>query len=179
MKRMRLLNCILMVMVVGLGSNVFAGTESQFDKKAYAKIAKKTIGRVISNNIDVDKMSADMEKLVALGVSGCKEYMGNPETPPAEVKVMKITIENADKMKSLTLDQIETQWHEGGVLKANGVDIGKFDHFDEVMCFVDTVVHPATAIICLKEYRKTKNAELLQQIQDELAEVVEHLKHLK
>jgi len=179
MKTMKWINCILMVMVIGLVSNVFAGTEHQFDTKSYDKIAKKTIGRVISGNIDADKMLADMEKLVKLGVAGCKEHMGEAETPPLEAKIMKYTIENANKMGSLTLGQIETQWHEGGFLKAKGVDTSGFDHFAEVLCHYDAVVHPATAIICLKEYKKTKNGELLEQLKDELAEVREHLKHLE
>lgn len=179
MKRMRWLTCILMVLVVGMVTNAFAGTKHQFDKKAYDKIAKKTIGRVISGNIDADKMLADMEKLVELGVAGCKEHMSESETPPKEVKIMKMTIDNAQRMSSLTLDEIEAQWHEGGVLKANGVDISSYDHFAEVMCHYDAVVHPATAIICLKEYKKTKKEALLEQVKDELAEVREHLKHLE
>ena len=171
--------CILSVMIFGMVSTVFAGTEHQFDVKTYDKIAKKTIGMVISGNIDADKMIADMEKLVELGIAGCKEHMGESETPLVEAKIMEYTIENASKMGSLTLSQIEDQWHEGGFLKAKGVDISHFDHFDEVMCHYDAVVHPATAIICFKEYKKTKNEDLLDQVKDELAEVREHLKHLE
>ena len=64
-------------------------------------------------------------------------------------------------------------------MKANGIDISTYDHFSDVMCFCEAVVHPATAIICLKEYKKTKNEELLEQMKAELAEVREHLKHLE
>ena len=46
------------------------------------------------------------------------------------------------------------------------------------MCYYDAVVYPATAIICLKEYRNTKNDELLEQVKAELVEVREHMKHL-
>jgi len=160
-------------------SNGFAGTEHQFDVKSYDKIAKKTIGRVISGNIDADKMMADMEKLIGLGIAGCKEHMTEPETPAEEAKIMESTIKNANTMSSLSLEQIESQWHEGGFMKAKGIDLGKFDHFSEVLCHYDAVVHPATAIILLKEYKKTNNEELMQQLQDELVEVREHLKHLE
>jgi len=179
MKKATCWGCMLMMLIAGMVTNIFAGTKHEFDKKTYDKIAKKTIGRVISGNIDADKMLADMEKLVELGIAGCKEHMSEPETPPIEVKLMKITIDNAGKMASLTLDEIEAQWHEGGVLKADGVDINRFDHFAEVMCHYDAVVHPATAIICLKEYKKTQKDALLEQVKSELAEVREHLKHIE
>lgn len=179
MKRVKWLHGVLIVLVVGMLSYAFAGTKHQFDTKTYDKIAKRTIGKIISGTVDTDKMIGDMEKLMELGIAGCEEHMGEAETPPTEVKIMKIIVENAGKMKSLTLDEIESQWHEGGALKANGVDIGTYDHFSEVMCHYDAVVHPATAIICLKEYKKTKNEELLEQVKAELAEVKEHLKHLE
>jgi len=179
MKRMRRLFCISIVLVFGLVSSVFAASAHQFDVKSYDKIAKKNIGRVIIGNIDADKMVGDMEELLQIGIAGCKGYMGETETPPEEVKIMKIIIENADKMASLILNDIEAQWHEGGVLKANGINIDKFEHFSKVMSYIDAVVHPATAIICLKEYKKSKNKDLLEQMKDELAEVREHLKHLE
>ncbi len=179
MKRMRRLICILIVLVLGSVSSVFAASAHQFDVKSYDKIAKKNIGRVVSGNIDADKMVGEMEKLVQIGIDGCKEYIGEAETPPEEVKMMKIIIENADKMAFLTLNDIEAQWHDGGVFKANGINIDKFGHFAKVMCYTDAVVHPATAIICLKEYKKSKNEDLLEQMKDELAEVREHLKHLE
>jgi len=178
MNKNRWFNAIVIVLVVGLASLAFAAAH-EFDKKTYDKLAKKTIGRVISGNIDANKMLADMEKLVELGVAGCKEHMREPETPQSEVQIMKFTADNAGRMQSLTLKEIEQQWHEGGFLKAKGIDINTFDHFAEVMCHYDAVVHPATAIICLKEYKNTKNDELLEQVKAELAEVREHLKHLE
>lgn len=179
MRRIICFSCILTILITGIVTYAFAETKHKFDIKTYDKIAKKTIGSVVSGNIDVDKMLSDMKKLVDFGISGCEEYMGEPETPPEEVKIMKITSENAKRMSSLTLDEIKAQWHKGGVLKANGIDINKFNHFSVVMCYYDAVVHPAIAIICLKEYRKTENEELLDQLEYELAEVRQHLKYLE
>jgi hypothetical protein len=92
---------------------------------------------------------------------------------------MKATVENAQKMKGLSLSEVEAQWHEGSFLKGQGVNMDKYDHFSEVMCHYDTVVHPATAIIALNEYKKTNNEDYLEQVKDELAEVIQHLKHLE
>ena len=120
-----------------------------------------------------------MDKLLTLGIAGCEEHMGEKETPAIEAKIMRYTIDNAKSMAALSLENIESQWHEGGFLKSKGIDIESYDHFAEVMCHYDAVVHPATAIICLKEYQKSKNEELLEQVKAELAEVKEHLKHLE
>jgi len=179
MKRMKWLNCLLVILFVGMATSAFAGTKHEFDKKTYDKIAKRNIGRLISGNVDADTMMMDMEQLVELGIAGCKEHMSEAETPALEAKMMRITMDNAQRMSLLTLDQIEEQWHEGGVLRSNGIDINKFSHFDEVMSHFDAVVHPATVIICLKQYKKTKNVALLEQAQDELEEVREHLKHIE
>ncbi len=172
-----LTTCMVMLFTVN-----FAGAEEtahEFDAAKFDKIAKKAVGAIISGNVDADAMLGDMEELLELGVSGCEEHMNEPETPEVEKKLMQLAIDNADEMTSMSLADIEAQWHEGGAAKDAGIDIEQFDHFDEVMCHYDGVVHPATCIICLKEYKKSKNDELLTQIQAELEEVREHMKHLK
>lgn len=44
---------------------------------------------------------------------------------------------------------------------------------------MDTIVHPATAIIALRDYKKSKDKALLQQVHDELEEVVHHVERIK
>jgi len=123
-------------------------------------------------------MIANMEHLVELGIAGCEEHMNEPETPDVEKKLMKQLITQAKVLSTLSLEDIEKLWHDGGYAKKEGIDIHKFDHFDEVMCHYDAVVHPATAIICLNEYKKDNKEEHLDQVKDELSEVIEHMKHL-
>jgi hypothetical protein len=174
-----LISCLLVVLMAVIVTNTFAQTHHEFDKSGYTKIVKKAIGQIISGNIDTGKMLTDMDKLVAMGIAGCEEHMGEKETPAVEVKMMKYTIDNAQSMSSLSLDKIEEQWHEGGFLKSKGIDLNSFSHFDEVMSHYDAIVHPATVIICLKEYEKSKNEELLEQMKAELAEVKEHIEHIE
>ncbi|MGA1823622.1 MAG: hypothetical protein ACMUIP_03085 [bacterium] len=172
--------CIFLVMfLLGFAAGAKAQTIHQFDVAIYKEIARQTVGNIIKGTVNADEMIANMEKLLALGKEGCAEHMNEAETPPVEAKLMKLALENAEKMISLSLEQIEEKWHEGGFPKSNGIDIEKFDHFSEVMSHYDSLVHPATAIICLKEYKTTKNNDLLEQVKDELAEVIEHLKHLE
>ena len=170
---------ITLVVVAVILNHAFAGTKNHFDKKAYEKFVKGNIGRIITGNIDVEEMLIDMEQAVKLGLAGCESYMSEPEIPQRENEIMKYIIKNIQEMKSLNLDQIETLWHEGGFLKDKGIDISTMNHFSEVMCHYDSVVHPVTAIICLKQYMKTNDENLLAQIKAELAEVKEHIKHLE
>ncbi len=149
-----------------------------FNIDEYDAIAKKTVAAVISGNVNADQMIADMVTLMAMGVAGCKFYLTAEGTPANEAKAMEVTIANADKMTSLDLESIEPMWHDGGVLTENGVDVDAIPHFSPGWSYFDAVVHPATAIICLRDYQASGNDELLDQVQDELTEVREHLKHL-
>ena len=179
MKRFFTITAILIAIVLMITIGLNAGTKHDFDKEAYNKIAKKAIGLVVSGNADPEKMLVHLNTLVEMGIAGCQEHMNEPETPANEKKIMEWVIEQGPKMTSLSLDEIEKLWHDGGFLKGKGIDIDKFEHFDEVMCHYDAVVHPATAIICINEYKKDKSEEHLDQIKDELAEVIEHIKHLE
>ncbi|MBN1765583.1 MAG: hypothetical protein JW860_10025 [Sedimentisphaerales bacterium] len=200
---------IIALVLIALGAMMVIadepeGTKHEFDKKGFTKIAKQTIGRVLKDDIDADKMLLDMEKLVDLGIAGCQEHMGEAETPENEKKMMQLIIDYATntnvvqkdgkpvlkedgkyirKMTQLSLSEIEKQWHEGGIAKKEGIDFDKFDHFSEVLCHFDTVVHPATCVICLNEYKKaeedSRKEELMEQVKNELKEVIEHLKHLE
>lgn len=177
---MKKLYLTVLVVVLSLGlMNAFGQTKHQFDKEAFVKLAKKNIGAVLSGSVDADAMLVDMEKLVQMGVAGCQEHMDEAETPEQEKGLMKLVIDGSAKMKDLKRKEIEEQWHEGAAAKKVGIDLEAFDHFAEVMCHYDAVVHPVTCIICLKEYKATGNDELLEQIKSELQEVVEHMKHLE
>lgn len=188
MKRLSVITSLLLAFAAPMAL-ADEGTKHEFDKKTFDKIAKKTIGAIIKGQVNPTKMMEDLEKLTDLGVAGCKEHMGEPETPDHEKKLMQMTADAGQKDKSgkrkmtaLTLEKIEQQWHEGGAAKQAGIDIESFGHFSEVMCHYDAVVHPATCIICLKEYQKTtdnsRREVLLSQMKAELQEVREHLKHL-
>jgi len=160
-----------------------AQTQHEFDKTTYDQVAKKTIGQVLGGSANADQLLGNMRQLITLGVAGCREHLEEPETPETEKKVMQAVIDNAQGMQTLTLEEIEAQWHEGGFLKGQGVDIEQFDHFSEVLCHYEAVVHPATCVICLRQYgnasSEDEREELLEQVKGELQEVREHLKHLE
>ena len=164
---------VVSLLSAGLVSGAYA---MDMDVTGYKKIARETIKEALSGSIsDIDGLIAKQEKLMKMGIEGCREHA---KEHPKDAKIMDLVIKNAEKMKAMTLDEIEEAWHEGGVLNENGIDVDSMDHMSTVLSHLDLVVHPATTYIALKEYKKTRDADLLDQVKDELAEVLKHLKHL-
>jgi hypothetical protein len=190
MKKVKCLTWVLIVLIAGMWTSVFAADENHleaeehlhdahFDIKLYDKLSKKNIGRILSGNIDVDLMVSDMEELLEQGIKGAEAHMEDSHTPAVEAKMMKSLIENHEKMITMTLDDLETQWHEGAALKSQGIDISKMDPLGEAMRHLELIVYPAEAIICLKQYKNTKDEDLLEIMEESLVEARDHLKHLE
>ncbi len=147
------------------------------DTGTYKKIANSTIQTVLSGSVsNVDALIADQEKLIAIGIAGCKEYA---KQDPKHAKLMKLVVDNADNMKAMTLDEIEPAWHDGEFVNESGIDFDAIDHFSPALSHMDSVLHPATAIIALRDYKGSGDADLLEQVKDELSEVLKHIEHVK
>jgi len=147
------------------------------DVDAFTKIANDTIKQMNYGVVgDIDALIAQQEQLMVLGMEGGIEYLqSNPEGGQALVYV----IENAEAMKSLSLDEIEELWHGGGFLRSKGIDTEKIDHFGQANSLMDAVIHPATSYLLIKKYKETGNTEFLARVKGEIFEVLEHLKHVK
>lgn len=153
------------------GKSVFAMDTVLFTKLANETIQEANTGFVANINRLIDMQ----EQMIRLGVAGCKEYIAqNPDSSA----LLQLVVDNANNMMNLTLDEIEDQWHQGNFPKSKGVDPEKFDHFGEMFSLMDSVVHPATSYIALKEYKRTRKADNLARASAELIEVVEHVAHI-
>ena len=146
------------------------------DIENYENLANNTIRQMNSGVVgDIEAMIAVQERLIILGMEGGIEYL---QKHPKGGTPLKLVIENAEDMKSLSLDEIEALWHQGGYLKKKGIDQDKIDHFGPMMSLMDSVIHPATSYLLMKEYKRTGNPDLLVQVKAELFEVLEHIKHV-
>lgn len=146
------------------------------DVDTYLQLTGATIRQMDMGVVgDIDEMIAVQEELMVLGIEGGVDYL---VSSPENGQPLNLVILNAEKMKNLTIDDIERLWHGGEFLRSKGIDPEKIDHFGPMMSLMDAVIHPATAYILLKEYKKTGNPELLQRVKAELMEVAEHVKHV-
>ena len=86
----------------------------------------------------------------------CKEYL-------------TVAMDSVETMFSLTLEQIESDYHADGKLPA----------MNDVKCYhaKDLLVHPATVAVIAKEL--PESTESREMILDEIAEVLEHLKQVQ
>ena len=113
---------------------------------------------------------------MVIGMEGGITYL---QESPEGGQPLQHVILNAENMKNLTLAQIEDLWHGGGYLKSKGIDPEKIDHFGPLMSLMDSVIHPATSYLLLKEYKRTGDSSLLVRVKAELLEVLEHIKHVQ
>ncbi|MBT5229270.1 MAG: hypothetical protein HOM11_03225 [Methylococcales bacterium] len=130
----------------------------------------------MAGNVDADALIAKQQTLIKLAKEGISEYvLTNEKAAP----ILNEVTAQAESMTKLSLEEIEEQWHDYGALHAKGLKPEAFDHFGPEISFMDAIIHPATGIIALNEYKKDKDAEHLEQVKEELNEVLEHLKHIK
>ena len=147
------------------------------DIESFNKLAGDTIKQMNMGVVgDIDALIAMQEQLMVIGMEGGIEYL---KEGPTNSQPLMLVIENAESMKDLSLDEIEFLWHGGNYLKSKGVDPEKIDHFGPMMSLMDSVIHPATSYLLIKEYKKTGNPDLLVRVKAELFEVLEHVKHIK
>jgi len=166
---------VLLAASVGLLSQAAAADFAEFKKLANETISTVASGKV--SNASIDKLIANQEKLIKIGMAAMGEYA---DSHPDVAKVLNIVKGKATSMQNLSLSEIEAQWHEGGYLKSKGIDVDKvLGQKSAAGSLMDTVVHPATVIIVLNEYKKKADQKHLDQIKDELDEVLKHLEMIK
>jgi hypothetical protein len=168
------------IAVAGVASILLFGASfSSFaaDLAKFSQIAKDTMSQVSGGSVaDVDKLIAMQEELITIGKSAIKEYVG---AHPKSAKMLNLVSENATKMTKMSLAEIEKEWHEKGFLKGQGIRTDQLEEKSVTGSLMDTIVHPATAIIALRSYKTSKDKALLQQVHDELEEVVHHVEMIK
>ena len=161
----------LLVLLIFFSSTAFA-----LDVKTFNKLASDTIKQMNMGVVgDIDALIATQEQLMIIGLEGGIQYL---QEKPKDPRPLMHVIEKAEDMKDLSLKEIEELWHAGNYLKSKGIDQDKIDHFGPMMSLMDSVIHPATSYLLLKEYKKTGNRDLLVQVKAELFEVLEHVKHV-
>jgi len=154
----------------------FSTLANALDVETFNKLANDTIKQMNMGVVgDIDAMIAIQEQLMVIGLEGGIDFLQKGAKNP---RPLMLVLENAEHMKELSLDEIEHLWHAGNFLKSKGIDPDKIDHFGPMMSLMDTVIHPATSYLLIKEYKRTGDADLLVRVKAELFEVLEHVKHI-
>lgn len=150
--------------------------QAALDVSAYRRLAEETMREAISGKVDdVETTLRRVDAIIAIAVDGARSHA---REVPADAKVLEFVVANIAKMKSLGLDDLEAQWHDGAAFKEIGVDWKKVDQFGKLASLADAIIHPVTAHVLLREYAKSRDAKLLDRVKEELNEVLEHVKKL-
>ena len=164
---------------LGLAVLSILSTTTSFaqDWQHFEKMANQTINAVKKGHPkDIDQLINLQEELMEIGIQACKDYaMANPQ----DAKMFELVINEAETMKFLSLNEIKQQWHAKRFLLNHGIPVDKLQQNSTTGSLLDAVVHPATAYIALREYRRTRDAALLEQVNLELSEAVLQLTYLQ
>lgn len=162
--------------VAALALSVLTASGSHaLDADRYKEIVAQTISGLGDETVDVAMLKSFQEELIAIGIGGARDFA---VSSPDDAELMTFVADSAPAMTAMSLDDIEMAWHDGEALSEIGVSVDDLDHFGKQISYMDAIIHPATALIALREYEATGDRSYLLQVKDELAEVVEHISHL-
>ena len=161
----------LPILFVIYTSNAFAA-----DWRHFERMATTTIDAIKNGDPkDIDELIILQERLIDLGVEACRNYA---RQHPEDAEMFELAVNNAESMKLLSLKEIKNQWHAKRFLLGHGIAVDKLHQNSLTGSLLDTIVHPATAYIALREYRHTKDSSLLRQVDTELSEAIFQLTYL-
>lgn len=147
------------------------------NKARYIELAKSTIQQVLPGNgsVDVSALIAQQKDMIDIAIAACEQYASEN---PRDAKLLRLAVKHADEMQKLSLDDIEEQWHDYGLPNSKGIKTDSYEHFAPTISLMDSIIHPATAIIVLNNFEKDGDRDSLMQVKDELSEVLEHLHYI-
>lgn len=131
--------------------------------------AYQTLAKDINNTVataSLEELAKKSEKLTKLSTMLLPAFMKKHEICS---EYLQAALAAADKMTSLSLDDIEKDYHADG----------KLPPVKSAACYhaKDLLVHPATMAVIAKT--KSDSKETREQIEHELEEVLEHFSQVK
>lgn len=166
---------VSLMLALVAGSSAWA-----FDKIQYQAKVDATFALLGAASVDAAKVTALQEDLIRIAKTGIEGYAIPNSSYRALLSFMLQNLApDAGAVAAnltLSLEEIERDWHECGKPRAQGYDCPKDGnrHFELISSLMDTVIHPATVILLMR----APDAAAVAQAKDELAEVKEHLKHI-
>lgn len=120
---------------------------------------------------DWESLRSVTNRVIEIGKKGAGEHAAEN---PGSAKLMNLLVSNVEKMKRMSIPEIEEAWHDGGVIEANGIDYDFSATGDPDVNHVEAVVHAVTVLLLIDAYEADKDRGSLEQARDEFAEVIEN-----
>ena len=140
----------------------------------FQKVSKELIDLVTDTKIDQALILKKADELMAMGVDIAKDVSAHE----AECKqVLEVFIQDSQKMKQLSMEEMEALYHDGGIFEKKGINIDPDDDkYEECFETSHFIVHPATVPILISAYNKDHDKMHLNTIKEELVTLYNHVK---
>jgi len=139
----------------------------------FQKICKEIIDLVTDTKVDQAHILKKSDELMALGVDIAKDMSTHePQCKP----ILDVFIQDSQEMKTLSMEDMETLYHDGEIFEKKGMKIDPDDdQYEECIEASHFIVHPATVPILLNAYNKDKDQIHLDKIKAELVTLYNHI----
>jgi len=167
----------ILVMVIGCSFNSMAFA---LDSYNYTKVAEQIISEIehekVRSDAEADAIIIQLRKLVKIGMDGMRVY--NPKNESDKV-VKEMTLNEGDEWATKEHSYLDSNWHNGKALVKGGVKYNDMDHFSSPINQLDSILHPATSIVIMEKYKRTKKMHQQQAVIDQLSEALQHVESIK
>lgn len=157
-----------------LGLTLTSATQamSPSSYSSYRALAEDGIRKLSDPSFsDFDALRSLTNQVIEVGVKGAREHAAEN---PGSAKLMTLLTSSVEKMKRMSIPEIEEAWHDGGAIEANGIDYDFSATGDPDVNHVEAVVHAVTVLLLIDVYERDKDRSSLEQARDEFAEVIEN-----
>lgn len=143
--------------------------------KSYKANGKIVMDAIVAKKVDAAALKKPLEAMADDAASLATEY---GKKKPDGAKLLKMVVDALPKLKGLSFDELEKEWHDLGYFSkpANnpGIDLKKEsnEHFtDPIHC----IVHPIMTLRAAEAFAKSKSDKDLQTMKEELSEGLEQV----
>jgi hypothetical protein len=148
----------------------------EMDKvNSYKANGKIVMDKIIKKTIDPAEVKPLLHKMADDAGELATAYGAKK---PDGAKLLKMVVDALPKLKTMSFEELEKDWHDLAYFSKPGNDAGidlkkeKNEHFtDPIHC----IVHPLMTAVAAESYAKTKKEEHLQAMKEELSEGLEQM----
>lgn len=154
-------------------------TQVEARYQSYYTAGKAVVDMAISKKIDAAEVEKRVNIMVADALWFAAEYA---KAHPKGAKLLHLLTSNADAMRKLSFQDLESEWHDLGYFTKPGHDTGLDLKAEENEHFTDpihTLVHPLLVLKAAQAYTTTKAETDLKAMKEEMEEGLEQAEKQK
>ncbi len=167
--------------VLACGASASAADKAQIESRyqSYHAAGKAVVAMAITQKVDPAEVAKKVDIMVADALWLAAEYA---KAQPKGAKFIGTFIAKAAALRTLSFQELETEWHDLGFFAKPGNDAGLDLKAEENEHFTDplhTLVHPLMVLRAAESYAKGKQPDDLKAMKSEMEEGLEQVEKQK